>query len=148
MTLTLPLAPSQIAVPGTGDSLIPVFVYGTLRIGQYNYKQWAEGGIRKFEQDCVANGAIYFVSRDGGYPVAKFDEPGIIKGDVLWFDRYSLEWGYVLEMEYGAGYTLVDIEARNQRGETFDCLGFDYVRKPAGPLIEGGDWIASYDKFE
>ncbi len=121
--------------------LTPVFVYGTLRIGEWNYR-WAQPAIRSELADCVAEGSIYFVMPDGGYPVAKLDEAGEIIGDVLWFDTSHPEYHSVVEMEIGAGYTMREITVLTPDDEKLVVVSFHFIHTPRGDLIASGDWVA------
>lgn len=121
------------------SDLIPVFVYGTLRVGHGNFT-WAADAVVYVLPDCTAEGRIYFVHHGGGYPVAKFDEVGTILGDILWFDPKHPEYESVVSMEIGAGYELRQVSVTTPEGDTMDCQTFHYRHKPGGPRIEDGDW--------
>lgn len=123
------------------EALIPVFVYGTLRIGQYNYR-WARAAVRETVKNCRTNGKLYF-SRglSGSYPVAKFDEEGTILGDVLWCDPSHPDYGGMVRMELGAGYEVREIEVVTAKSETMEALGFHYLHRTRGDAIPNGDWV-------
>lgn len=119
--------------------LIPVFVYGTLRIGEGNY-EWAKEAVRHEVTNCTTPGRIYFCGSSLSYPVAKFEEEGTIKGDLLWFDPDHPVFGQVVDMEIHAGYVVQEIEVIDGDGDSHEALGFQYVRQPLGDLIPSGDW--------
>lgn len=123
------------------EPLVPIFVYGTLRMGYDNY-QWASNAVKFAVPDCITNGRIYFLDRTRGYPVAKFDEEGQIVGDVLFFDPTHTEYKVVVRMEEGAGYLMREIVAVDEFGTTYDCFGFHYRYVPRGDFIASGDWSA------
>lgn len=129
-----------------GDPLVPVFVYGTLRVGQYNFS-WAQEAVVDTIQNCTAKGALYFVDGRFGYPVAKFDEEGEIKGDVLWFDPAHEEYQSVVRMELGAGYEVREIEVRTE-SETIEAIAFHYLRPTRGNPIPDGDWVKANDSWD
>lgn len=133
-TMTRPLI-----TPPESMEPVPVFVYGTLRVGEGNYS-WCADAVVEVREDCTTQGRIY----DHGYPVAKFDEQGTIKGDVLWFDPTHRAYERVCRMEFGAGYGMVEIKAEDsETGEVIPCWGFHYMHMPRGALIESGDWRES-----
>lgn len=123
------------------EPLVPVFVYGTLRVDQYNY-DWCKRAVRHSVIDCKAKGNLYWVHDKSGYPVAKFDEDGEIIGDVLYFDPTSKTYDDVVSMELGAGYEVREIEVRTPEGETLECIAFHYVDRPRGEWIKSGDWVS------
>jgi gamma-glutamylcyclotransferase (GGCT)/AIG2-like uncharacterized protein YtfP len=122
--------------------LVPIFVYGTLRVGHGNY-EWCKGAVKRTQIGATSIGTIWFAYDHGSYPVAKFDEGNTtIVGDVLWFNPQHRSFDEVVSMEYGAGYVLVDIEYEHE-GETLECMAFHYIGQPRGPKIESGDWAAA-----
>lgn len=132
------LTRNEEATPDQMGDLIPVFVYGTLRVGHGNHS-WAIEAVRHYVTDVTAEGAIYFVGPYGGYPVAKFDEPGTILGDILWMDAGHPTYREVVRMEIGAGYELRTVAVSTDEGEV-KCQAFHYIRRPGGPQIPSGDW--------
>lgn len=139
MTVMDRITVSEMEHSDSTKDLVPVFVYGTLRLGHNNFS-WAQDAVVYALTDCTAEGTIYFVSPGGGYPVAKFDEVGTIIGDVLWFDPKHPEYNAVVQMEINAGYELRSITITHPDGTKMQCLTFHYLRKPGGPRIEDGDW--------
>lgn len=126
-----------------GDPLIPVFVYGTLRVGQYNFGV-VRKAVRNIAENCKANGSIYFFGGRRGYPIAKFDEDGEILGDVLWCDPSHPGYDRMMQMELGAGYESREIEVRNPDGEVIECIAFQYLGTPKGEWIQSGDWVKEW----
>lgn len=127
--------------------MIYAFVYGTLRVGEYNY-QWASGDVVDEILDVTTKGDIYFVSEDGGYPVAKLDGDGNIIGDVLVYPEHSLDWKRIYDMESGAGYVLRDIQVALGNGKMLDAVAWDFLYQPRGPKIPHGDWARAYHAYE
>jgi gamma-glutamylcyclotransferase (GGCT)/AIG2-like uncharacterized protein YtfP len=119
--------------------VIKAFVYGTLRVGEYNYK-WTSGDIVDEILNVTTTGGIYFVSPHGGYPVAKLDEPGTIIGDILVYPEDSHDWDRIYSMESGAGYVLCPIVVTTQDGEKIQAVAWHYKGVPMGPKIPDGDW--------
>ena len=116
--------------------LVPMFVYGTLRPGSYN--AWYASD--RVDRDCTVNGRIYFVSREGGYPVAKLDEEGTIHGDVIWLEDDSDDYAAICAMEEGAGYTSRWVEVVDSEGQSYEAWAWHYDYEPGGRWIESGDW--------
>jgi gamma-glutamylcyclotransferase (GGCT)/AIG2-like uncharacterized protein YtfP len=123
------------------DSEIPIFVYGTLRVGHSNYG-WCSHAVKRYLTGATASGRIYFVRDDIGYPVAKFDEKGIIVGDILWFDPKIRETETVIDMERRAGYSMNPIKAAHE-GVYYECFGFHYQGDDFGKRIVSGDWACT-----
>lgn len=132
------LTRNEEATPDQLGDLVPVFVYGTLRVGQGNFR-WACEAVRSYIRDCTAEGRIYFVHDRWGYPVAKLDETGTILGDVLWMDNRHPTYDEVYRMEISAGYEIRTVPVQTPDGE-LKCLAFHYIDKPRGVWIESGDW--------
>lgn len=120
---------------------IPIFVYGTLRPSEYNFRR--TGGAVKVDWNMRANGRLYhaFKAPERMYPGARFDEEGTIVGDVLWYKEGSSALRSVVAMEIGAGYSMVEIKVENADGEHMEVYAFQYER-PHGERIESGDWLA------
>ena len=138
--MTFRLATSDEQNAERGESLFPVFCYGTLRVGQGNF-QWAQDAVSDQVENCTAEGSLYFAWSGNSYPVAKFDEPGVIKGDLLYFIEGHPETDAVIRMEVGAGYEMQDIEVTTPDGKTIEAFGFHYKHDPDGDHIASGDWI-------
>lgn len=112
------------------------FVYGTLRPGDYNHER--VGGSTDARR-ATASGRLYCVFPSGGYPGAKFQEEGTIVGDVVYFGHKR--WPFIMDMETGAGYSLVEIPVTYEDGSVETMRAFQYDRQPDGPWIESGDWF-------
>jgi gamma-glutamylcyclotransferase (GGCT)/AIG2-like uncharacterized protein YtfP len=126
-----------------GDPLIPVFVYGTLRVGQYNFGV-VRKAVRDIAENCIASGSIYFYGGRRGYPIAKFDEVGDILGDVLWCDPSHPGYDRMMRMELGAGYESREISVRKPDGDVIECIAFHYIGTPKGEWIQSGDWVKEW----
>lgn len=121
--------------------IIPVFVYGSLRVGEWNYPV-AEPCVQEYEQDAATPGLVWFAFRDG-YPVAHFISScaGMIQGDVLWCDTEDPAYEHMQRMEQGAGYEQREIEVILANGQRMDATGFHYLGVPRPDLlITSGDW--------
>lgn len=132
--------PRRIEVEGT----VPMAVYGTLRFGQRNF-EWCQEAVLYVVENVTMAGRIYYVSRRSGYPVAKLDEPGKIKGDILFFDPKHRDTQAVWDMESGAGYEPRLIEVQDSDGNDWEAWAWHYQYQPSGELIESGDWIKDHD---
>lgn len=119
------------------SDLIGIFVYGTLRPGSYNHWYEEEG----VDPNCTARGRLYFVHGHSGFPVADFDEEGVIVGDVIWLRDDSQDFQDICNMELGAGYTLRDIEVTDAEGSTYTAYAWHYPQKLRGKRIPDGDWL-------
>lgn len=118
------------------------FVYGSLRVGDYNADRFGPPGEVRL---ATAKGALYHVSPyTRVYPVAKFDEEGIIIGEVR--DFPAQEWKNIVYMEEGAGYKLWPVVVAYEDGTFEAVVGWHYIRRPLGPLVESGDWLADRDR--
>ena len=127
--------------------MIPVFVYGTLRPGDYNHGRWglAEDNVMR---GVTAPGALYHVSPwSRVYPCAKFDEEGTITGDILFFEEGSDHLAGIDRMEIGAGYEVREGVVTLPDGKEMKCQAYHYVRKAPGPRIESGDWFKDDTEF-
>jgi gamma-glutamylcyclotransferase (GGCT)/AIG2-like uncharacterized protein YtfP len=125
---------------------VAMFVYGTLRPGQWNHS--GDGEVRPPMEGCTIEGRIYFVWDNSGYPVAKLDEEGRIIGDVLFLDDESSEYESIVRMERGAGYEPRDVAVRIEDEDgtvrEFGAVAWHYIDKPRGELIRSGDWHREY----
>jgi gamma-glutamylcyclotransferase (GGCT)/AIG2-like uncharacterized protein YtfP len=59
---------------------LPVFVYGTLRPGQKNYRRYLQGRTSR-EEPALCRGRLYFIA-EGGYPYLTPEE-GDVRGELL-----------------------------------------------------------------
>lgn len=118
----------------------PLFVYGTLQPGCGNYERFLEGGVLRFSRGVTVEGRVYFAFPNGGYPVAKLDEEGTIKGTLVVMDAGYEGLHAAIEMEEGAGYVCKQVTATMPDGSTKNVFAFHYAFDPRGDLIEHGDW--------
>lgn len=126
--------------------MIALFVYGTLRVGEGNY-QWVSRHLELPPlEGCLADGGLYHVWGNwGGFPVAKFDVPGTVWGDLLFMESSSDVFREIAWMEEGAGYLLRQVEVLTPYNEVVPALGWHYPR-PAGRRIPSGDWLQETGK--
>lgn len=122
------------------ESALPMAVYGTLRYGQSNFA-WAQDAVLWCVRNVTFAGRLYYVRGRQGFPVAKLDEPGLIQGDILFFDRDHIETQAVWDMESGAGYDARLIEVQDSDGNDWSAWAWHYLWNPRGQLIESGDWV-------
>ncbi len=126
--------------------MIALFVYGTLRVGEGNY-QWVS---RQLEHEpiegCLADGQLFHVWGDhAGFPVAKFDIPGTVWGDLLFMESSSNVFLEIAWMEEGAGYLLRQVPVLTPDNELVQALAWHYPR-PCGRRIVSGDWLQETGK--
>lgn len=122
------------------EELVPMFVYGTLRIGEGNY-QWAGMDVVDELRNVTVPGDLYYFRQGAAFPVANLDGGGIIKGDVLYYELDSECLQDVVQMEVGAGYELRETTATHPDGTTFFVVAWHYPWELTGPKIDDGDWI-------
>ena len=133
------------------SNTVDIFVYGTLRPGQYNDTRTglaalATGGILK---NCTTKGAMYNrMGESPVYPVVDTDMDGVIIGDLLMgIDPMSREVEMTHNMEIGAGYEPRTVTIVKPDGLLTEALIYNYTigqpfRSPHGVAIPSGDWIA------
>lgn len=116
-----------------------MFVYGTLRPGQYNANRFGDS-YEVVATEAITNGRMY----DYGYPLVDITETGEIVGDVLRVDPNS-EWYYgVCRMEMGAQYVPAVVDVTLRDGEVWQALVWhmpDARRKGHGRILDG-DYLA------
>lgn len=126
---------------------VPVFVYGTLRTGEYNYRV-VEDAVSRVDEDATIRGHVWFVGRfPGGYPVCKVTptSPDKVVGDILWCDNEHEAYTHMVRMEVGAGYEMILTEATLPNGNTVDVYVFNYLGECfPNCFIEDGDWRRAY----
>jgi gamma-glutamylcyclotransferase (GGCT)/AIG2-like uncharacterized protein YtfP len=126
--------------------VIKAFVYGTLRIGEYNYR-WASGDVVEEIPNVLTTGELYFAGDGPSYPVAKLDTPGQIIGDILVYPDDSQDWLQICRMELGAGYELREIEVTTESGDKIAAVAWHFLHHPRGPKIASGDWSQAVENF-
>lgn len=131
-----------------GNDMSPAFVYGTLRVGQYNFHRVFEGRTVLVLPNQRVKGYVLVVERaDFPYPQAlPWREEAEVVGDVVWMDREV--WGWIEAMEVRAGYQSEIVRVEDTDGR----LAVMYVATPgvdqdlrqaeSTRLIAGGDWLA------
>jgi len=126
--------------------VIALFVYGTLRVGQGNYRWLAHQLPEPPLEGCLADGRLFHVWQSwGGFPVAKFDEPGTVWGDLLFMESSSDVFAEIAWMEEGAGYVLRQVPVLTPYNELVSALAWHYPGRPGDP-IPSGDWLGEVAK--
>lgn len=128
-------------------NLVPMFVYGTLRPNTIRSRDgsessWGWNGTDKVIRNVTINGNLWYISGEGSFPVAKLDTDGTIIGDVIMYDRTSGLYHHVCDVEYGAGYDMIEVEATLSDGSTQMVMAWHWEgnvskRRP----VPGNDWV-------
>jgi gamma-glutamylcyclotransferase (GGCT)/AIG2-like uncharacterized protein YtfP len=125
------------------SKLVPVFVYGTLRINGVLHR-WIEPAIHFAIPNCTTPGQMHFAALGGQelpYPAVRFNATGewLVKGDVLYCER-----GEALDatasMELSSGYRLKVIECTRPDGVKLPAYSFEWEPVEIGQLIPEGEW--------
>ena len=96
-------AEAEATMQEQGLELSPIFVYGTLRVGEYNYGRFM-GSVIAVKDQVVKGYTLAVLARHQHYPYSIPDEGGEIVGDLLWItepDYREIEY-----MELSAGYVV------------------------------------------
>lgn len=121
----------------------PLFVYGTLQPGHGNFAM-LRPDVLDIVDDVTIDGRVYFVYENFGYPVAKLDEEGTIKGTLLICNAGGLGLARATQMELGAGYEPWQVRATLKDGTLTSAFAFHYLFDPEGERIEDGDWSTTH----
>lgn len=120
----------------------PIFVYGTLRVGEWNFRVVEPALCDEPDLNCTTPGHLWF-SHPNSYPVAQFtaDSQDTIKGDLLWVDANSVRYKQTEQMEINSGYAVRKIFVTLADGEVIPAYGFHFMHTPNPEwFIPGGDW--------
>lgn len=121
----------------------PVFVYGTLRIGQRLHRV-IESQLIEQVAGVTTIGVLYCAGHTG-FPYCDFTADGTVVGDLLTVDDDTKVW--MDEVELGAGYELVDVQVTLPTGETVAAVAYHYPlskREQHGRRVRRvvqGDWM-------
>lgn len=126
-----------------------IFVYGTLRPGQYNDHRTGLSALAlSVIRNVTTNGVMH--NRHGDrpyYPVVNFDGEGTIVGDILiGVPERHQQVRQTHAMEIGAGYEMREIDIEHN-GFTYRCIAYHFSpdengRQDIGCAIPDGDWLA------
>lgn len=124
---------------------IPLFVYGTLRVGEALYSYY-NSGVVKERHEATSPGVLYFPFHYQ-FPGARFDEEGTIIGDILWYPLSAASLLEVITMELRAGYSLVKVNVTYERKtgrphrKEIEALAFQHNYSDSScERVPGGDW--------
>ncbi|MDP9464525.1 MAG: gamma-glutamylcyclotransferase [Actinomycetota bacterium] len=115
-----------------------LFVYGTLRPGQQRWKYLAPFIVDE-GHDGSAAGALYDTGH--GYPAARFDRPGSIRGRIYSLDTDRLDECLRLLDEVEA--VVFDLFRRVvvTTSTGLDAWAYEYCGMSQFPEIASGDWL-------
>lgn len=124
---------------------IPLFVYGTLRVGERLHDYYSDG-IVKIRKEATTRGVLYFPGHRS-FPGARFDEDGTMIGDLLWYPMSAPRFLSVVGMELSAGYELVKVSVTYDRKtghphrKTIDAVAFQHrgIEHDDEP-VPGNNW--------
>jgi gamma-glutamylcyclotransferase (GGCT)/AIG2-like uncharacterized protein YtfP len=116
-----------------------IAVYGSLRLGDYNYKYF-ENGLSHQGRGLASGVKLYSL---GAYPciVKSGNEKDTVVVDV--FEVVDTITSRRIDgMEYGAGYYSDNLEVTFEDGSKAKIKAYLYKQEPKwGTPIDGGDWI-------
>lgn len=122
-----------------------MFVYGSLRPGEYNsVRTGAEDAAEVLFRNVRIKGRMKPVSHSGGYPVVDVltETDSTIEGDILMMDADGDEYFHIMRMETGAGYVpvavTVDVDGNQVACLVWHYVGFDEL---STEIVKSGDWI-------
>lgn len=138
------------------DRHLPVFVYGTLRPGQGNYRRLLAEHALEDRPAQVRGYALY----GAGIPYAVLERDSVIHGSVVWIDTAAYA-ATLLDLDHLEGYRPAQSHyVRVQRAATsltsppreagpreashqvFMYEAGPRFRRENFPRIDGGDWVA------
>jgi gamma-glutamylcyclotransferase (GGCT)/AIG2-like uncharacterized protein YtfP len=122
--------------------LKPLFVYGTLRPGDFNYPVVQPALVAATPGHAL--GQLFHVR--GGtdeqprFPVAVFYADGIIRGELLVLADDEEVWQMVRFIELGSGYEEVEVPVLTASGNAFMATSYHWPHAQRGSRIPSGDW--------
>ncbi len=128
-------------MPPTNDQPIPVFTYGTLRPGQYNARMARGCALDSPAPETVTvDGYALYANGSATYPYL-FAQEGATTTGTLYMMAPNHHFMRIHQMEVGAGYDTVYVDAKLPDGRTVKALAWVMTRKEyLGARIESGDW--------
>jgi len=110
-----------------------LFVYGSLRPGQYNFNRFNKNGfIKVIEEDVIVEGfAMYSL---GSYPGIKRKEDSSIVCTLISLPEREAD--YIEDMEISAGYEKTTVDYKGESIPIYLYLDEVYERD----LVKEGDW--------
>lgn len=125
-------------------TLIPVFVYGTLRPGAVGASGLLASATVAGPWLAHTTGRLCY-HECGAYPVADYDGTGIVRGDMMLVPEDSPAWRWIANMEVRAGYVprVVEVCAQQTTGEwrRANALTFHWPHGTDGLApVPAGDW--------
>ena len=131
-----------------------LFVYGSLRPGHYNFQRLFAGGVIGV-RPAQSTGRLYHYMGSTRqmpmFPVACFDEPGTIAGDLIQLDSidHQFEIEQVRWMELGAGYEERQINVALENSHEVEAYAYHWPHGSAhrGEWIPSGDWTLEYAAY-
>jgi gamma-glutamylcyclotransferase (GGCT)/AIG2-like uncharacterized protein YtfP len=120
-----------------------VFVYGTLRPGGALHDSYFGRDAERVGEATVP-GSLHLVNERGWFPVWRPETPGArTTGDLLLVSPWDAR--AARDMEVGAGYLAVEVEATLSDGSTLPAMAFAWPQdRSCGPRIDSGDWFTHH----
>lgn len=133
-------APSDLL--SSNAPLVPLFVYGTLRMGGALHERYLDGEVVDHESATLTG----FSLRDvGAFPLMVHEQGHTTYGEVMWMRPDSIGLHRAIHMELGAGYTmeLVEVEVPSMM-ERLPVLAFVWNNGDFGASrVPLNDWMAT-----
>lgn len=126
-----------------------LFVYGSLQPGSWNHRAFFGENPAEWPTAypaCTYGRVALAYPQRQSYPVARFDEPGVVVGHVIQVDLLSPTWMSIYAMEWNAGYHLVELQMSPGPQVVLPsekALSFEYDLPIHDRVsVPMGDWLA------